>query len=731
MFTYAYGFPRLGENREYKKFIEAFWKNKLTEEELTSQLLELEQKRISTYRSYIENFPLGEFTFYDNILDTALVFGIYRFRNLNQYYSYARGKHALELKKYFNTNYHYIVPEMSRHTKFSLQWNKPLIYFNNFFLFRDMPVFFIGPYTLIKLSRTKEKLDRLLNKLSEWYLRLFNELSREGIKIIHLEEPAFCFDTTQAEVKSILKTYRKILSANIKINLITYYESVDFLPKLYELPFSGIGLDFISGVDNLKILRKNRFPKGKKLICGIVDGKSPLRADIMGRIKFLEHIRKTARLSEEQIMISNSCPLFHLPVTIDNEKNLNLSIKNKLSFAKEKLYELHLIKEVSEGLVKEAENWSREVTEKSVKTTKKMFSVGSLSNTEFRKRKKLHKKFFNLPIFPTTTIGSFPQDLELRRMRRHYRRGLINQRQYDEFIKSRIKNLIAFQEKIGLDVFVHGEFERSDMVEFFAQKLKGFSTTERGWVISYGTRVYRPPIIHSTIQRVSPLTMKEIAFAQSLTSKPVKGIFTGPVTIIAWSYNLRRDPIYKIAFELAKSLNEEAKDLLKNKINFIQIDEPAIKEYAPIKRAKRNFYFSWAIKAFNMTAKLPPQAQIHTHMCYSDFGDIVDWILKMNFDVITIEAAREEAKIIDNFKRKKFYRQIGPGIWDIHSRYPANIKRMEEVLRKAIKIFGKENVWLNPDCGLKTRDWPEVTTSLKRMVKLAINYRRKATKVKK
>ncbi len=728
MITYAYGYPRLGKKREYKKYIEAFWKEKISEEELTSEMLNIEQERISTYKNYVDFFPLGEFTYYDNILDTALVFGIYRFKNLSQYYSYARGKNALELKKYFNTNYHYLVPEISRGTKFSVQWNKPLLSFNNFFLFRDMPVFFTGPYTLMKLSRSKEPTARLLNKISAGYLKLFASLLEGGVRTLHLEEPAFCLDIPASEVKLIVNMYKKLLNTNLKVNLITYYESVDFLPKLYDLPFAAIGLDFVSGEENLKLLRRNRFPRDKKLICGIIDGKNPRRANIMERLSFLEHVKKTGHLKDEQIIAATSCPLFHLPVTLDNEKSLPAAVKNKLSFAREKLFELHLMKDVSEGLVKEAENWSRDVKVTKVSFSNRLFSTQSLSNNEFRKRRKLHDKLFNLPLFPTTTIGSFPQDSQLRKMRKQFNRGLLNPQQYDEFIKSRIRKLISFQEEMGLDVFVHGEFERSDMVEFFAQKLEGFATTTRGWVISYGTRVYRPPIIYGPIKRKKSLTINEITYAQKLTSKPVKGIFTGPVTIIAWSYNLRNEPIYKIAFELAKVLNQEAKELLKNDIHFIQIDEPAIKEYAPIKKEKRNFYFSWAIKSFNMTANLPPEAQVHTHMCYSDFGDIIDWILKMNFDVITIEAAREEAKIIDDFRRKKFYRQIGPGVWDIHSRYPATPQRMEEVLRKAIRIFGKENVWLNPDCGLKTRDWPEVTTSLKRMVKLAHSYRKKYTR---
>ena len=725
MFTYAYGFPRLGKDKRYKKHIEDFWRKTIGEQELISKLNDIEEERISFYKKHINLFPLGELTYYDNVLDTALIFGIYQFKNLNEYFAYGRGKKSLELKKYFNSNYHYLVPHITKKIKFKITWNKPLFYFNTFFSFKDNPVFLIGPYTFLKLSHLQIDFEEAFNRLCEVYSILLEQLKLSGIHSLHLEEPSFVLDVPYKEVKMIKKNYSLLLRSGVKINLITYYESLPFIEKLYDLPFNSLGLDFIAGENNLKIIKKKGFAKDTNLICGVLDGKNPRRSDIFRKVKVVESIRKISKLDYQKLLISNSCPLYHLPVTLDNETSMESRIINKISFAKEKLYELYLIKKVLSGQTQEAQQWCKFLKNEMVIQRRKTFDTLSLKDKEFLERRKLHKKIFNLPLFPTTTIGSFPQDTKLRKIRLKFKRNSIKESTYNNYIKAKIKKLIKFQEGISLDVLVHGEFERSDMVEFFAQKLKGFATTQQGWVISYGTRVYRPPIIYEEIKRKRPITVKEISYAQAIAKKPVKGIFTGPVTIIAWSYNLRQEPLYRIAFELAKVLNDEAKELINHNIKFIQIDEPAIKEFAPLKKEKWNSYFSWAIRAFNLVAKLPREIQIHTHMCYSEFYDIIKWILKMNFDVISIEAAREGAKIIDAFKGIKFPKQIGPGVWDIHSKYPAKKWKVKQILNKAINVFGKEKIWLNPDCGLKTRDWPEVISSLQTIVNVAKTYRNK------
>ena len=725
MFTYAYGFPRLGMLKEYKKYTEQFWRGEISEEDFISRMEEIESGRMSLYKASVDYFPIGEFTYYDNILDTAFMFGVYKFSGLKDYYEYARGKGALKLKKYFNTNYHYLVPHIGRKAGFKLLWNKPLSYFNTFFSFKDNPVFCIGPYTFLKLSNLEAGFEESLAKLCDMYRILFNKLYANGVRYLHLEEPAFVLDTAPGEVKMIKKYYLNMLKSKINVNLFTYYESVPFLNKIYDLPLSGIGLDFVSTDENMHTIKKYGFPKDKTLFLGIINGRNPRRANVLSKAEMADGIIKSLHMDYSKAVLSTSCPLFHLPITLENEHTMKESIKNKLSFAKEKLYELYLTKKVLEGDTKEAKKWSRGIETEKIPAFSKKFDTLSLSKEEFVKRRRLHDELYKLPLFPTTTIGSFPQDSELRKMRLDFRRKRISAKEYNKYIRDKIKNVIAVQEKYGLDVLVHGEFERTDMVEFFAQKLDGFATTDNGWIISYGTRVYRPPIIYTSIKRSRPITIKELSYAQRIAHKPVKGILTGPVTIIAWSYNLRNDPVYKVAFELSRALNKEASELVKNNINFIQIDEPAIKEYAPLRKKKNDFYFSWAIRAFNITAKLPKKVQVHTHMCYSEFGGIIKWILKMNFDVITIEAAREEANIINSFRNIKMIKQIGPGVWDIHSKYPANRKTMDNVISTAVKMFGKDKVWVNPDCGLKTRGWPEVNVSLERMVEIAKHYREK------
>ncbi|MFA5272414.1 MAG: 5-methyltetrahydropteroyltriglutamate--homocysteine S-methyltransferase [Candidatus Omnitrophota bacterium] len=724
MQTYAYGFPRLGARREFKKAIEDFWDKKITNEELVLLLHGVEEERICFYKEYVDTFPIGEFTYYDNILDAALIFGIYKFNDFNTYFDYARGAKALELKKYFNTNYHYLLPSIENRTRFKISWNKPLFYFKTFFSFKDNPVFLVGPYTFLKLCRLNAGFEPKFNELCAAYKKLFEELQVNGIHNVHLEEPAFCLDVPQKEVKLIVKNYKKLFSDRLKVNLITYYDSVDFLPSLYDIPFDSFGLDFIAGKENLNILKKNGFPRDKKIICGVIDGRNPLRSNIVEKVKLIDAIKKASRLNEENILVSNNAPLFHLPVSVASEEKLAPEIKAKVSFARERLYELKLISDFYEGKTKKAADWCRDIRTPA-KETKKVFDTLSLMEEELIYRKKTQKNILNIPLFPVTTIGSFPQDKELRKTRLEFVKGRLSLHDYDNFIRRRILEVIEKQEEIGIDVLVHGEFERTDMVEFFAQKLKGFATTESGWVISYGTRVYRPPLIYDKIKREDSLSLKEIFYAQSIAPKTVKGILTGPITILAWSYNLRNEPDHVISFELAEALNEEAKQMAIRSIRIIQIDEPAMRELAPLKNRDRDFYFSWAVRSFNIVAKLPHSIQIHTHLCYSEFTEVIEWILKMNFDVITIEAAREKAKILESFKNIKFNRTIGPGVWDIHSKYPAREKNIRLIIDKSIKIFGPESIWINPDCGLKTRKWEEINESLELMVKVAKFYRKK------
>lgn len=728
MKTYAYGYPRLGERREFKTFIESYWKGELAEDDLTSKMARLEKTRLNSYSAKTDIFPVGEFTYYDNMLDMALILGVLGADDLKQYFSYGRGKDALEMKKFFNTNYHYLVPTVKKRPGFKLAWNKPLGYCQYFEKYAGQPASVIGPYTFLRLAKVEGDLDDTIKKLAEVYRKLFNELKRAGYPDVHIEEPAFCLDVTKKDRRLIARTYRRMIPEGMNVNLVTYYGSVDFLDLLYKLPVKAIGLDFVSGKDNLANLKKCRIPEGKSLICGVLDGRTPRRADLPAAIKLVDRIRRAAGASKDQIMVSNSAPLFHLPVTVANEKKISGRIKGRLSFARERLHELDLMKRAFEGDRDPAERWSRNVSGSSRAKSSKTYKTLSWDKRDIAKRRKVQEELLDLDLFPTTTIGSFPQDSELRKKRARYRKGRLGRSSYEGFIRKKIKALIRKQEEIGLDVLVHGEFERTDMVEFFAQKLKGCTTTSTGWVISYGTRVYRPPIIHDTVGRTCDLTGKETLYAQSLTDRIVKGIFTGPVTILSWSYNLRDESPEKVAFELAEALNKEAVQLVKKGIRIIQIDEPAIREYAPLKSRDKARYYGWAVRSFNKAAELPAEVQVHTHLCYSEFGQIIKEILAMNFDVITIETAREEGAVIDVFKKAGFKRQIGPGVWDIHSSVPADKKTISNVLESAVKLLGEENIWVNPDCGLKTRGWKEVDISLKRLVKEARSRRRAALK---
>jgi 5-methyltetrahydropteroyltriglutamate--homocysteine methyltransferase len=724
MKTYAYGFPRLGVDRKYKRDIENFWNNEISEKKLMDSFNCIEKERREEYKNSVDFYPLCEMTPYDHMLDLAFRMGIYKSRNLREYYQYARGAKALAMKKYFNTNYHYLVPKITKDIKFSFNRNGMLVAYTDSKQPKDMPVFCIGPFTFLKLSNLEGSFNKAFAGLSDQYKKFFIELKKQGVNSIHLEEPAFVMDCTQTEINLTRAVYKQLLDIGVKVNLVTYYEAVPFLKDLFDLEFDAIALDFVSGTDNIAVIKKHGFPKDKKLICGVIDGRNPLRSNIFDKAAQIESIKHLAKIDYSNIYISNSCPLMHLPITLANELNMRASIKKNLSFAREKLDEINLIQEVLSGRYCRAKQYSSHVKTAKIIQRQKQFTTSTYRDKEFELRADLQRKKLDLPILPTTTIGSFPQGGDLRALRLNYRKKKIDKKAYDAFIKSRIKDLVQFQEKAGLDVLVHGEFERTDMVEFFAQRLKGFVTTDAGWVISYGTRVYRPPIVYDEVKRTKAITIDEVSYAKGLTTKPVKGIITGPITILAWSFNLRKQPVYKTAFEIAKALHEEGKALINRGIPIIQIDEPAIRESAPIRKSKNHFYYSWAVKAFNMAASLPRDIQVHTHLCYSEFGEIIDWILKMNFDVITIEAARENANIMNAFKNKKFSRQIGPGVWDIHSKIPAKKINIQQLVKRMTRYFKLNQIWLNPDCGLKTRNWSEVKTSIKNIVDVARQYRK-------
>jgi len=716
MQSYAYGFPRLGGTREYKKVIEGYWNKKLSEEELRQGIHKLEDEMLATYQKYVDKFPVGEMTLYDNMFDTALMVGLYNAKDLDGYYNLCRGKDALEMTKWFNTNYHYLVPQFGpsfESSAFKPNWNKPKEKKDRYQ--KGVP-YLIGPFTFLKLSKGIRQ-----EKFGDYFLSLaavYSELIK-GFEEVHIDEPAFVMEVQEHDLSLIKKAYQKIAASGARINLFTYYDSVDFLKDLYELPVSAIGLDFVNGKRNLENIRRHGFPRGKTLIAGVVNGRNIWRTDIAQAVALLKELHTFT----EDIVISNAAPLYHLPISARNEA-LDQQLLKRISFARGKLEELQLINRAYQGTAADTGrtgeyNTNFGLNNKVKQRIKNLRDKDFVKDVCYAERAGKQRKILGLPLFPTTTIGSFPQTAELRSKRAAYRAGKLNQAQYKQFIREKITDLIKFQEEIGLDVLVHGEFERTDMVEFFAQKLEGIATTKNGWIISYGTRGYRPPIIYGDISRLHPMTVEEIKFARGLTKKSVKGMLTGPVTILAWSFVREDIPLAEVAYQIALCLQDEIRDYERAGIKIIQIDEPAFREKTPIKKRDWADYFDWAVNAFNLASQSKAQTQIHTHMCYSEFGEIMEYIVKMDFDVITIEASRSRGDILDSFEKINFDRQIGLGVWDIHSPAVPVPEDMKKTVERALKVFPKENFWINPDCGLKTRDWPEVKASLKNMLKVA------------
>lgn len=728
MQTYAYGYPRLGENREFKRLLEGFWQGKISHEALQTGLTELDTARLNAYQQFVDRYPVGEMTLYDNMLDTALMLGLYPIdpTDLDAYFELARGASALPMTKWFNTNYHYLVSHLNPETTFTLRWNKPLHAYKRH---PQAIPYLVGPYTFLRLSRglTIEELPPLLERLTPVYGELLSQLKEAGATYVHIDEPAFVMDVPTAHLHAIREAYTR-LGTNAPILLFTYYDSVDFLPMLYELPLAGIGLDLVHGQRNLHHIGQFGFPDDKILIAGVVDGRNVWKTVLSDTA---EVVRNLQSRTNAEIWLSNGAPLMHLPVTVAPEQKLDPALKERIAFAKERLHELRLLKSLlSEGESEATRTWNQ-----FQHSTDHWYSqsvqarVANLRPEDFDRdlpyseREPLQRARLNLPLFPTTTIGSFPQTPEVRQMRQAYRTGKISAEEYERFIQDQIRHVIQLQEELGLDVLVHGEFERTDMVEFFAEKMEGIAFTEQGWLLSYGSRVYRPPLIYGDVARTQPMTVKETAFAQSLTHKPVKGMLTGPVTIVAWSFVREDIPVEQVAYQIGLALQDEVRDLEAAGIPIVQIDEPAYREKAPLKRADWEEYFRWAAQAFKLSSRAQPETQVHTHMCYSEFSAVLKYIDWMDADVITIEATRSKGEVISAFERYHYARQIGPGVFDVHSPVVPSVESILTVMERVIRLIPKEQFWVNPDCGLKTRRWEEVVPALRNMVAAAHQLR--------
>jgi 5-methyltetrahydropteroyltriglutamate--homocysteine methyltransferase len=721
MTTYAYGLPRLGKKREYKTTIESFWRKECSEEDVWTQLKTIQENNRRTYQNKVSVFPDAEVSAYDPLFDTAIAYGLYNPQSLDEYYELCRGKNALEMTKWFNTNYHYLVPNFLDlpQNPFKANLKNPIVSRLKSGKFPQ----FIGPFTLLKLAKgiDKDQFSTVFNAL----IPVVKEIL-DTFESVQLEEPAFVMDLSDEEIALIKSGYETLGQSQCNIHLITYYDDVDFLDSLVQLPVYAIGLDLVSGSQNARYVCEHGFPDDKVLIAGLVDGRNVWKADQNQS----QAMRRQIQNRVKTVWVSNAGPLSHLPHTVSIESKLHPVLQQNLSFAYEKLDEIVEIGSGNAGS-NDGAPLDKIRTQSSVQSR-----VASLQASDFVKpeshdsRKGRHQSQLNLPLFPTTTIGSFPQTKEVRQKRAAYRRGDLSEADYQSFINTQIDSLVAFQEDLGLDVLVHGEFERTDMVEFFAQQLDGIATTQNGWVISYGTRGYRPPIIYGDVSRPEPMTLREIKYAQQQTDKPMKGMLTGPVTIIAWSFCRNDIPMGDVANQIGLALQDEIRDYETAGIKIVQVDEAAFRELAPIKKKAWSSYFDWAVKSFNLTVNTSPDTQIHTHMCYSEFGEIIGYINEMDFDVISIEASRSKGDILNYFSTVQFSKQIGLGVWDIHSPAVPDVSKQLDIVKQSLTHISDEQFWLNPDCGLKTRDWPETKASLQNLVTAAKQLRESKVAIK-
>lgn len=753
MSTSVIGYPRIGSLRELKFALEAYFKGEKTEDEIKALAKELRKEHLTTQKNAgIEFISSNDFSFYDNTLDQAVLINIVpkRYRELElseleKYFAIARGYQgkkgnvkALAMKKWFNTNYHYIVPEFEDDTKIELVGTKP---FDEYTEAKQLGIetkpVLIGPFTLLKLIRFTGKKGILDVKAD--FIKVYTEILKKFINLgtqwVQFDEPYLVHDLTANDLRLFQDLYSAILNKKekTKILLQTYFGDVrDIYTVLQTLNFDGIGLDFVEGRKTLDLVKEHGFSPVKRLFAGVVNGKNIWKNNYEKTLSILNSLKE----KEIQTVVSTSCSLLHVPYSVENETKLEDKYKKHFAFAKEKLTELKEIDEIfssanyknnekyqqNVALFNEDRNAFNAAVDARVKAiTPKDF----VRQPEFAQREKIQKDEFKLPLFPTTTIGSFPQTAEVRANRKAFRTGEISKEQYIEFNKKKIAECIALQEDLGLDVLVHGEFERNDMVEYFVQHLEGYLFTEKAWVQSYGTRCVKPPVIWGDISRAHPITVDWSVYAQSITDKPLKGMLTGPVTILNWSFPREDIPIKQSVLQLALALRDEVLDLEKRGIKIIQIDEAALREKLPLRKSDwYSEYLDFAIPSFRLVhSGVKATTQIHTHMCYSEFTDIIPAIDDMDADVISFEASRSDLLILDSLKKNNFKTEVGPGVYDIHSPRIPSKEEIKVVLEKILKKVAPEKLWVNPDCGLKTRQDKEVKPSLKNLVDAAKELR--------
>ncbi len=752
------GYPRLGPARELKFGLEKYWKGQIDAAALLSIAADLRAQTRGLQRAAgLTSQPTGDFSLYDRVLDMAALFGVVPSRygwqggdvDLDTYFAMARGVQrqgldvpAAEMTKWFDTNYHYIVPEFSRETTFTLCGAQPLDALTEALAegIAARPVL-VGPVTFLALGKRDDGVDplTLLDALLPAYAHLLTKLEKAGATCIQLDEPLLVMDLTPAARAAFAKAYDALRAAtSAKLFVTTPFGALeDNLDLALRLPIDVLHLDMVRGASQL-IPALEQCPAHLSLALGVVDGRNIWRNDLDLSLGLLE--RAADKLGGARVWTTTSCSLVHAPYDLSLETAMDPEIKSWMAFARQKLDEVAcLAKGLSQGRaaiesdLKESNRImalrrrAPRIHNPAVKArTRRQPLETARRPMPFPERRVLQRDKLCLPLFPTTTIGSFPQTGAVRKARADFKKGKIDQEGYNAFLQDQIKGLVAFQTEVGLDVLVHGEFERNDMVEYFGEQLDGFVFTEHGWVQSYGSRGVKPPIIYGDVARPRPMTVAWSAYAQSLTPKPVKGMLTGPVTILQWSFVRDDQPRAVTAHQIALALQDEAKDLETAGLRVIQVDEPAFREGLPLRRAAQGAYLSWAAAVFRLVGMpLAPATQLHTHMCYSAFNDIIESIKDLDADVISIETSRSHMELLDAFVTYKYPAEIGPGVYDIHSPRVPSADEMIALLEKAATRLDPEQIWVNPDCGLKTRDWPETKASLQAMVAAARAMRAK------
>jgi 5-methyltetrahydropteroyltriglutamate--homocysteine methyltransferase len=772
------GVPRIGPARELKFATEGAWKGEVSTDEL---LATAKQIRLDNWRfmqqAGIDLIPSNDFSLYDHVLDLIALVGAVPERyghdggpvDLDTYFAMARGRQeggvdvtAMEMTKWFDTNYHYIVPELGPDTRFSLSSDKPFAEHAEAMeeLGIDTIPVLVGPVSFLLLGKSAdgvpEDFDRLtlLEDLLEVYGEVVERLAEQGATWVQLDEPCFVMDRSEHELGTLRVAYEELARVHerTRICVKTYFDHVgDAYGVLRDLPVEGIGLDFTGhttdenvpiehrGHNNVELVVDEGGLEDQTLFAGIIDGRNVWINQLEHSLDLLHGLEGRC----EELVVSTSCSLLHTPIDLDNEpedgdEDLDDELRSWMAFAKQKVGEVATLSrglsEGREGIAAELDANDRALEDRRnshrTRNPGVRGRVATLTDddarrdSDFEARREAQRPNLELPLFPTTTIGSYPQTAEIRKARAELREGELDQEGYEQRMRSEIERVIRFQEEVGLDVLVHGEPERNDMVQYFAEQMEGYVFTQNAWVQSYGSRYVRPPIIFGDVRRPAPMTVDWILYAQSLTEKPVKGMLTGPVTMLQWSFVRDDQPHAETCEQLALAIRDEVSDLEQAGIKVIQVDEPAIREGLPLRRDRWREYLEWAVYCFRVaTAVVADETQVHTHMCYSDFGDIMEQIQQMDADVLLIEAARSRMELLHDWERTGYRQEIGPGVYDIHSPRVPPAEEMSELLQAAADVLDPAQIWVNPDCGLKTRAWPETEAALRNMVQAARQLR--------